>query len=262
MSNFCERAASATVIEELPMIECNLDEVGAIRDQVCRTGYAIQRPNGLVELCDTARSEYLAAFKQTKLQPPKIRFSYGDLARGPWRKLTIGSQNGAGEAYAQFLQSMYFDAQQSRYPSLNRLFKFMNALRNQLMNVSPEFGDNPVRDRFWNACRVHHYPRGGGFMMTHCDTYFPIKLGDLPFYQVMVPLSVKGRDFTQGGGVLFTRDGTRLDTDNIAGFGSVVVFDGRIRHGVEDVDPVELVDFNDTMGRLAAFSNLYVTPAN
>lgn len=35
--------------------------------------------------------------------------------------------------------------------------------------------------------------------MTHRDTYFPVKLGDLLFYQVMVPLSVKGRDFSDGG---------------------------------------------------------------
>jgi hypothetical protein len=76
----------------------------------------------------------------------------------------------------------------------------------------------------------------------------------------MVPLSVKGRDFVQGGGILFTKEGEKLNTDEVASLGSVVIFDGRIRHGVEDVDPTELVDFDDEMGRLAAFSNLYVTP--
>ena len=97
-------------------------------------------------------------------------------------------------------------------------------------------------------------------MAIHRDTYFPIKLADLPFYQIMVPLSVMGRDFVQGGGILFSRQGEKLNTDEIAGMGSVVIFDGRIRHGVEDVDPDIVMNFDDHLGRLAAFSNLYVTP--
>ena len=95
-------------------------------------------------------------------------------------------------------------------------------------------------------------------MMMHRDTHFPLKLGDLPFYQIMVPLSVKGRDFLHGGGVLVTKQGEKLNTDEVGGFGSVVIFDGRIQHAVEDVDPQEIMDFQDERGRLAAFSNLYV----
>jgi len=97
--------------------------------------------------------------------------------------------------------------------------------------------------------------------MNHCDTYFPVKLGDLPFYQVMAPLSVKGRDFSEGGGILVTHQGERLNTDEMAGIGSLVVFDGRIQHGVDDVDPREVMNFDDEAGRLAAFANLYVTQA-
>jgi len=40
--------------------------------------------------------------------------------------------------------------------------------------------------------------------------------------------------------------------------GSLVVFDGRIMHGVDDVDPREILRFDDEGGRLAAFANLYV----
>ena len=174
-------------------------------------------------------------------------------------KFAIGSRNGVGEPYAQLLQTIYFDPAGARHPSLNALFKVMIGLRNQLMHVAPDFGADPGRDGYWNACRVHHYPRGGGFMMNHCDTYFPVKLGDLPFYQVMAPLSVKGRDFLEGGGILVTRQGERLNTDELAGLGSLVVFDGRILHGVDDIDPRDIMDFDDEGGRLAAFANLYVT---
>jgi len=73
-----------------------------------------------------------------------------------------------------------------------------------------------------------------------------------------VPLSVKGRDFINGGGVLVDKEGVKLNTDEVAGLGSVVIFDGRIQHAVEDVDPQDIMNFQDELGRFAAFSNLYV----
>jgi hypothetical protein len=238
----------------------NID-VTAVAREVVEKGYTIVRPSGgFAELCVAARAEYVDACRTLRVQPPKKSFRPADLHAGPWRKFAIGSKNGVGEPYAQLLQTVYFwDADPAR-PALKALFDGVIGLRNQLMQVAADFGVDPVRDGFWNACRVHHYPRGGGFMMTHRDTYFPIKLGDLPFYQVMVPLSVKGRDFSDGGGVLVTRQGERITTDETSGLGTVVVFDGRIQHGVDDVDPQEILNFEDTGGRLAAFANLYVTP--
>jgi len=235
-------------------------DTGRIEREVSATGMSTVHPGGnFAALCEAARADYLAAFKTTSVQPPKQAFQPSDLAVEPWRKFAIGSRNGVGEPYAQLLQTIYFDPAGARHPSLNALFKVMIGLRNQLMHVAPDFGADPGRDGYWNACRVHHYPRGGGFMMNHCDTYFPVKLGDLPFYQVMAPLSVKGRDFLEGGGILVTRQGERLNTDELAGLGSLVVFDGRILHGVDDIDPRDIMDFDDEGGRLAAFANLYVT---
>jgi hypothetical protein len=234
-------------------------DTSRIEHEVSTTGLSIVRPAAsFLELCETARADYLAAFRRSTVQPPKKAFKPADLAKGPWRKFAIGSKNGVGESYAQLLQTTYFDPTCPAHPSLNLLFEVVIELRNQLMRVAPDFGSDPARDGYWNACRVHHYPRGGGFMMGHCDTYFPVKLGDLPFYQVMAPLSVKGRDFSEGGGMLITRQGERLNTDEIAGIGSLVVFDGRIQHGVDDVDPREVMNFDDEAGRLAAFANLYV----
>jgi hypothetical protein len=235
-------------------------DIARIERDVSTTGLSVVRPsNGFQDLCAAARADYLAQFRIAPVQPPKRAFRPSDLVSAPWRKYAIGSRNGVGESYAQLLQTIYFDATGQDHPSLNRLFAVIVAVRNALMRVAADFGADPARDGYWNACRVHHYPRGGGFMMTHCDTYFPVKLGDLPFYQVMAPLSVKGRDFTEGGGILITRQGERLNTDDVAGVGSLVVFDGRIQHGVDDVDPREVMNFDEEGGRLAAFANLYVT---
>jgi hypothetical protein len=236
-------------------------DVSAVAREVVDKGYTIARPSGgFAALCDRARTEYVNVCRALPVQPPKKAFRPADLQTRPWRKFAIGSKNGVGEPYAQVLQTVYFSGADPAQPALNALFDGIIGLRNRLMQVADDFGADPGRDGFWNACRVHHYPRGGGFMMTHRDTYFPIKLGDLPFYQVMVPLSVKGRDFAEGGGVLVTKQDERISTDETAGLGTIVVFDGRIQHGVDDVDPQEIVNFHDMGGRLAAFANLYVTP--
>jgi len=39
--------------------------------------------------------------------------------------------------------------------------------------------------------------------------------------------------------------------------GAIVVFDGRIPHGVTDVDPTETFSFEAKSGRLSAIANLY-----
>jgi hypothetical protein len=128
------------------------------------------------------------------------------------------------------------------------------------MGVDPSFGSNPEQDRFWNACRVHHYPRGGGFMATHQDTHFPQVIGaqiGKPFYQVCVLLSRKNSDFFSGGGVVYDNEKNKIDLETEGGFGSLILFDGRTYHGVEDVDLDQVIDFSRGDGRLAAFVNLY-----
>ena len=40
------------------------------------------------------------------------------------------------------------------------------------MKVEADFGDQPERDKFWNACRVHHCLHDGCFMVIPCDGAF------------------------------------------------------------------------------------------
>jgi len=241
-------------VEELQALEVNID---SIRKEVAQNAFSILRPAGFDLVCEAARQDYLKALQATEMKPPGVKFNYADLEKGPWRKQAISSTNGIGEPYAQFLQSMYFDHQSSAYPHLNKLFEFVIELRNQIMDVPKDFGDDPDRDGFWNACRVHHYPAGGGFMVMHKDTYFPVALGEYSYYQLLVPFSKKGRDFTTGGGVVVDRHGVKHNTDELAGMGSVLVYDGRTLHGVEDVDSHELLNFESPKGRLCVVCNLY-----
>jgi hypothetical protein len=223
-------------------------------------GYLIIHDAEIERTCTDAREEYLRCLQSSTLNPTRLKFHYSVLAKAPWRKLAIGSSTGLGEPYAQNLQSIYFDADDPNYPALGSLFKTMLLIRNKLMGVDPSFGSNPERDRFWNACRIHHYPRGGGFMAKHQDTHFPNVIGTQigkPFYQVCVLLSRKNCDFFSGGGVVYDSDKNKIDLETAGGFGSLILFDGRTYHGVDDVDLDQVIDFSRGDGRLAAFVNLY-----
>lgn len=227
-------------------------------------GYLIVHDPELEQLSLKARAEYDRCLQASKLHATREKFHYSVLAREPWRKLAIGGSNGLGYQYAQNLQSIYFDANDKNYPALGSLFTTMIQIRNKLMGVDLSFGSDPERERFWDACRVHHYPRGGGFMATHRDTHFPQVISAeiaKPFYQICVLLSRKNTDFFTGGGVIYDGNKQRVDLETDAGFGALVLFDGRTYHGVEDVDLDQVIDFSRTDGRLAAFVNLYSVPA-
>lgn len=224
------------------------------------SGYLIIRDPDVEQKSLAARAEYERCLPMATLHPTRQKFHFSTLANAPWRKLAIGSSNGVGDPYAQNLQSVYFNFDDENYPALGSLFRLMVLVRNKLMRVDPLFGSAPERDGFWNACRVHHYPRGGGFMSLHKDTYFPHVLSSQagkPFYQVSVLLSRKGKEFFSGGGVIVDNRKNKIDLETEGGFGALILFDGRVYHGVEDVDLDQTIDFSRTDGRLAAFVNLY-----
>ena len=233
------------------------DEIDAELDL---RGYIVIKDAEVEQSCVAARVEYDRCLQASALHPTRENFHYTQLSNGPWRKLAIGSSTGLGEPYAQNLQSIYFDFNDEKYPALGALFKLLVSIRNQLMRVEPDFGSNPTHDRFWNACRVHHYPRGGGFMSIHKDTHFPqlinAQIGK-PFYQVSALLSRRRTDFSSGGGVIVDSQKNKVDLETEGGFGALVLFDGRAYHGVEDVDLDQVIDFSRPDGRMAAFVNLY-----
>lgn len=239
-------------------------DVNHIDAMLDKHGYIVIHDLELKSLSLAVRAEYEQCLRATKPHAPRARLDFRTLPNEPWRKLAISSRNGIGEAYAQNLQSTYFSADDKNYPALGSMFKMMIGVRNQLMRVSENFGQRPTVDLFWDACRIHHYPRGGGYMVMHKDTHFPhivdTQIGK-PFYQILVLLSRKGIDFMNGGGFVISDEDKKVDLEVEGGFGSLVIFDGRTAHGVDDVDPDQIIDFSKLDGRLAAFVSLYSVPS-
>jgi len=64
------------------------------------------------------------------------------------------------------------------------------------------------------------------------------------------------------GGVIYDHAKEKIDIETAGGFGSLILFDGRAYHGVEDVDLDQVIDFSRADGRLAAFVNLYAVPSS
>ena len=225
-------------------------------------GVCIIKEEGFRSIASKAQEEYIASMKANTLIPQKQQFHYTDLFKKPHRKLAIGSTNGLGHPIGQFLQTTYFSKDDVQYPNLGAMFSYLIKLRNNILGVDEDFGNDPERDRFWNACRIHHYPVGGGFMTEHVDSYFPDLLAKSghPFLQVICCLSQRGEGFKTGGGYVINREGEKVSFEDNSSKGNIVCFDGSILHGVEDVDNDEIVDFNSSLGRIASFVGLYKKP--
>ncbi|MGN6087568.1 hypothetical protein [Trinickia sp.] len=217
-----------------------------------RDGYFILRNEEVSALVHAARGEYLSALDGLEINAQKSRFNRADLSHQPWRKMAIGATNGVGEPYAQFLTSTYFSESTPKFFAINVLFGVLLGLRDILFNLT----DKDALSGTWNACRIHHYPRGGGFMSMHKDTHFPKVLGTtgMPFLQVSACMSRRGIDFQNGGGFVVDKLGNKVDLES---YGAIVMFDGNQPHGVDCIDLDVVPDIRSKSGRLAAFTNIY-----
>lgn len=234
-----------------------------ILERVKTEGYCVIKKFADHQLVNRAKEEYLRSMDVLETHSPKQKFRPEQLEQEPWRKLAIGSRTGSGEAYSQILQTTYFSERDQNFPALIALFQLMIGLRNELTGMAANYGSNLETDHFWNACRVHHYPQGGGHMSAHRDTLFPKMLEefDLPFIQIMMAISNRHADFTSGGGFIEDKNGERHFFEDSDSCGALVLFDGSTVHGVDDVDLDEVLSFGAKTGRIALFVNLYTNMA-
>ena len=240
------------------MVDLDLD-LAYIISKIKNDGFCLIENFIKFDAVNKARSEYFSSMDILVKHPQGEKFLPQKLNAAPWRKLAIGSKSGSGESYSQVLQTTYFSQNDSNYPALINIFNVMIKIRNNLTGMRDDYGSDLSGDEFWNACRVHHYPKGGGHMASHRDTLFPKLLGEfeIPFVQIMVTLSERERDFNSGGGYIQKNDGDKFFFESSSNEGSLVLFDGSTIHGVDDVDSNKVIDFDSNTGRIALFVNLY-----
>lgn len=174
-------------------------------------------------------------------------------------KFSIGGSQKYGVYRPRCMRTIYNPMWDEDIFLLRSSFEIMAKARNMLYGLRDNFAIHDIEDDMWTASRIHHYPTGGGFLISHRDTVVPkvhAQEGYKGFYQLVMVLSKKGVDFIQGGGFA-TLEGERYFYENDAEYGDIVIYDGRTIHGVADIDPENPFDQKSSNGRMAGFVTLY-----
>lgn len=238
-------------VEELPKFDRN-------RLSQVMNEYSMAAIRGLVspEQVAEALKKIKAGFRPEKDLPPQGVDPA--IVQTNCQKLTITGaivrNNGTPRAVRTFFNPIWAEDVYGMRP----IFEKMAAVRNYLTDQPMRFATDKIENGVWTAARVHHYPKGGGFFAAHTDwvTEDVANQNGLPFYQLVLVMSKKGKDFQHGGGFV-DLNGKRRYIEQEFEVGDVAIYDGRTQHGVEDIDPFDRFDSHSSDGRYAAFVTLF-----
>lgn len=237
--------------------EVNDEMLRNINSSLQKNGFA--RVSGLfsVEEVRLARERIYSDFdhKNDQKHDPKD----ANLLLSNFQKLVVGGTRGAN-GVPRFLRMFYLPLMDNDIYGMHDIFRRLVKFRNRLYGLIEDFTCSGIEDGMWSACRLNHYPRGGGFMATHVDigTANVAKDAGLENYlQVILIMSKKGIDFKSGGAYIDLNDGERYFYEDQCDLGDVVIYDGRIKHGVEEIDYLDPLDMASHHGRYVAMATLF-----
>ena len=121
----------------------------------------------------------------------------------------------------------------------------LNRVRNRIVGNEERYGELFAEDRYGIYVTTSYYPPGEGRMQEHGDG-----TGGRIHWHYILPLTFRGPDYDAGGLYLTDRRGVRVDVDAGMRAGSVLFFDGQLRHGVEPI----VGRGEDPVGRLQMFA--------
>ena len=182
---------------------------------------------------------------------------------GNFQKLSIGGAEHSGVYRPRCMRTLYNPVWADDIYGLREVFRATAQVRNIMYGWDINYCIDEVEDGFWTAARIHHYPAGGGFLVSHLDDVVPVVQkaeGISQYFQPVVVMSKKGEgddcDFRTGGG-FFEVMGKRYYYEGDAELGDIVIYSGATVHGVADIDLHKTFDPRVCEGRLAAFVTLY-----
>ena len=175
-----------------------------------------------------------------------------------FQKLVVGGTQGVNSV-PRFVRLFYNPLMDEDIFGMHETFRNLVRFRNLLYGLPKDFTLTGIEDGMWSATRIHHYPRGGGFMAPHTDVGTATvsrEAGLESYVQVILIMSRKGVDF-QTGGAYIDVAGERFFFESDCDPGDVVIYDGRVNHGVEDIDALDPLDMSSFDGRLVAMVTLF-----
>jgi len=140
----------------------------------------------------------------------------------------------------------------------HNVFIKLAKVRNILMNKSMDFALGKVKkNKMWTAARIHHFPSGAGFMFPHKDTIAPsIVKGFGKYYQVLMIMTQKGKDFRSGGGTIKYKN-KLIEYEDFTKVGDIVIYDSNTEHGVNTIDPHKPFIQRSGEGRYSGLVTIY-----
>ena len=181
-----------------------------------------------------------------------------DAVKSNYQRLCIGMTGGILSTNPRFFRVFYNPLWDKDTFGMHAIFRMMIRVRNRLMGLPETFAmDKPERN-LWSACRVQHYPKGGGFLIPHSDINANKAVNDAGIERnanIVLIMTKRGIDFTEGGGFVEI-DGEKVFYEDEYNVGDLVIYDDRNIHGVSDIDPMEPTSINSSEGRYAGFTTL------
>jgi hypothetical protein len=173
-------------------------------------------------------------------------------------KWSVGGSTGAQKGNARFMLTAYNPIFEDDIYGFRSNFIRLIQIRDAIRGDQKTTNDDSLSYQSFNACRFQVYPRGGGFMLGHRD-YVAEQASlqqNAPLLQLLLFVTKRGVDFMTGGAYL-VHDGQKIDIENLALPGDIVIYDGRSHHGVDDVDSEVPLDTTQIRGRVVALVTIY-----
>lgn len=230
-----------------------------IREAVEQQGYAITSP--LTD--EKIVRKTLQTIRATMVgipDNPTLGTSPEDML-GNYQKLCVGGVFESSIYRPRLLRIGYSPFWSEDLYGMHELGRIFAGFRNQVLGLPDSFAiDEIENDRRYSALRFQHYPKGGGFLVEHRDI---VNVANNEhhkfeeFIQFLLPLTVKGEDYSTGGGFLIDKNNCEIDVDSTCPLGGVIIYSGTLSHGVREIDPnYPFLPFQSA-GRIVMMASLF-----
>ncbi|MBD3222995.1 hypothetical protein GF314_17335 [bacterium] len=232
-------------------------DAGAINARVDRDAFAAVRgifsPDEMAEALRSVRAGF-----RPELDQPAIGEAPAAVMRN-FQKLAIGGAGNHWDYRPRFMRTIYNPLWEPDIYGMHAVFRRLAQVRNVLQQKPLNHAIDTIEDGLWTAARLQHYPAGGGNISRHRDAVISTVTGDAGvarFHQLLLLITSKGSDFTEGG-AFCEAGGQTYDLESEFRAGDIVIYDGTTMHGCWDVDPHVTPRLDTLDGRLVALVSLY-----
>ena len=76
------------------------------------------------------------------------------------------------------------------------------------------------------------------------------------FYQLILPITEKGKDFKNGGAFVIYKN-KKISIEDELKIGDIIIYKSTIKHGVDEIDDNKKINLNKINGRIVLMNSLY-----